>query len=78
MTSLGHLVDNAVSALEHGRNFDTWRAERTTHINKRYANTSLSFEDIWEIANYIYYDYRHYIEDKTRAEMIEKYGYEIN
>ena len=75
MSNLEHLIDCAVYYKEEHYSFEEFKETWETNVNKRGVVAPL--EEIWEIADWIYYSYRPNIEWKTRGKMIEEYGYEI-
>lgn len=75
MSNLEHLIDSAIYYVEH-YSFEEFKETWSTNVNKKSVMAPL--EEIWEIANYIYYTYRPYIEWKLRAKITEEYGYKLN
>ena len=75
MSNLEHLIDCAVYYKEEHYSFEEFKETWTTNVNKETIAAPL--EEIWEIANYVYYVYRPYIEGKKEEELVERYGYKV-
>lgn len=75
MSNIEHLIDSAIEAKERKETFNNWIHFETTIINAR--NTHISLEEIWEIADWVYYTYRPYIEWKITQELEQDYGYKV-
>ena len=75
MSNLEHLIEGAIIAIEEHIGFDNWTHKASTLANHSQVRAPL--EEIWEIADYIYYTYRPYIEYKKEEELIEEYGYRV-
>ena len=59
MSNLEHLIDNAITTLEEGKDFDFWMS--LWYTKEQLKKVQSPPEEIWEIANYCYYSYREQI-----------------
>lgn len=74
MSNIEHLIESAVYYVEN-YSFEEFKETWTTNINKQ--GISATLEEIWDIATWIYYSYRPYIDYKKSMELIDAYGYEV-
>lgn len=65
MSKLEHCIENAIIAVEQGKDYDSWRYEEIPRLNASYFNrdwavltdNSIIFlSDIWAIAVYVVYN----------------------
>ena len=75
MSNIEHMIDSAISYLDNSYTFEDWKDTWSTNVNRQGVTATL--EEIWTIANWIYYDYKPSVELKTRIEMENDYGYKI-
>lgn len=66
MTKLEHCFENAIVAIENGKDFDTWRYEEIPRLNASPFNKDwavltdesiINLKDIWQLAEYVKYTY---------------------
>lgn len=66
MTKLEHCFENAIVAIENGKDYDTWRYEEIPRLNASPFNKDwavltdesiINLKDIWQLAEYIKYTY---------------------
>ena len=66
MSKLEHCIENAIIAVEQGKDYDAWKYEEIPRLNASYFNrdwavltdNSIIFlSDIWAIAVYVVYTY---------------------
>lgn len=64
MSRLEHCLENAITAIEQGKDYDTWRYEEIPRLNAMPFNRDwailtndsiISLADIWAMANYVVY-----------------------
>ena len=69
MSRLEHCLENAIMAIEEGKDYDQWRCEEIPRgnaagpfKNDRYAiltdDSIINLKDIWEMAMYVVYTYK--------------------
>ena len=56
MSIAEHLIENALTALEKGKDFEYFKKD----INFEFAPSILP-EEVWDIAQYVYYTYLPYV-----------------
>lgn len=73
MSNLEHCFENAIGAIEEGKDYDTWFYEEVPRLNAAPFNKSwavltdesiINLKDIWELAVYTTYTYKNSICDK--------------
>lgn len=66
MTRLEHCFENAIVAIEKGKDYDTWRYEEIPRLNASPFNKDwavltdesiINLNDIWQLAEYVKYTY---------------------
>lgn len=57
MSNLEHLVENGLTLLEKGVDYEEWRQKMCKDINWKDCNGNLSLDDLWGICQYVYYTY---------------------
>lgn len=66
MSRLEHCLENAIVAIEEGKDYDAWRYEEIPRLNAQPFNRDwavltdesiINLVDIWEMANYVVYTY---------------------
>lgn len=66
MTALEHCFENAIVAIENGKDYDTWRYEEIPRLNASPFNKDwavltdesiINLHDIWQLAEYVKYTY---------------------
>lgn len=66
MTKLEHCFENAIVAIENGKDYDTWRYEEIPRLNASPFNKDwavltdesiINLNDIWQLAEYVKYTY---------------------
>ena len=66
MSNLEHVLENAIMAIEEGKDYDTWRCEEiprgnVSPFNKDWAiltdESTINLKDIWSMAMYVVYTY---------------------
>lgn len=66
MSNLEHCLENAIEAIETGKDYDQWRYEEIPRLNAQPFNRDwailtdesiINLVDIWEMANYVVYTY---------------------
>lgn len=66
MTRLEHCFENAIVAIENGKDYDTWRYEEIPRLNASPFNKDwavltdesiINLNDIWQLAEYVKYTY---------------------
>ena len=64
MSRLEHCLENAITAIEQGKDYDTWRYEEIPRLNAMPFNRDwailtndsiISLADIWAMATYVVY-----------------------
>lgn len=60
MSIAEHLIENALIALENGRDFEYFKND----INFEFAAPSILPEEIWDMAQYVYYTYLPYVKSQ--------------
>ena len=63
MSIAEHLIENALSALEKGKDFEYFKKD----INFEFAPSILP-EEIWDMAQYVYYTYLPYFKSQMEEE----------
>lgn len=67
MSNLEHCLENAIVAVEEGKDYDLWRYEETPRgnaspFNKDWAvltdESIINLKDIWAMATYVVYTYQ--------------------
>lgn len=73
MSNLEHCFENAICAIEDGKDYDTWLYEEVPRLNASLFGKSwavltdesiINLKDIWELASYTTYTYKNSICDK--------------
>ena len=79
MTTSEHLIENAICFIEKHNNdencYENFMGNKLIQEQAKFVG--ISMEDIWLIAQYVYYTYIPYIRNKVEDEMIKRYGYEV-
>jgi hypothetical protein len=66
MTKLEHCFENAIVAIENGKDYDAWRYEEIPRLNASPFNKDwavltdesiINLNDIWQLAEYVKYTY---------------------
>ena len=73
MSNIEHLIENAISAVEHHKDILEWKKEG--HNRLMLLSVQAPAYEIWEMAQYIVYNYKPYVVNKTVDILEEKYGY---
>lgn len=63
MSIAEHLIENALTALEKGKDFEYFKKD----INFEFA-PYIEPEDVWDMAQYVYYTYLPYFKSKIEEE----------
>lgn len=67
MSNLEHCLENAIVAIEEGKDYDAWRYEEIPRLNVSPFNKDwavltdesiINLKDIWEMATYVVYTYK--------------------
>lgn len=81
MTTSEHLIENAITFFEDNKKlsvdelYDNFMNDKL--IIAQAKEVGISMRDIWRMAQYIHCTYIPYIKNKTKHEMIKRYGYEV-
>ena len=75
MSDLEHLIENAVTAMEEGHDYDYWMD--LWYTKGQLKNVKSPSKEIWEMAVWCYYTYKQSVEWKLEDEIVSKYGYPI-
>lgn len=67
MSNLEHCLENAIVAIEEGKDYDAWRYEEIPRLNASPFNNDwavltdesiINLKDIWAMATYVVYTYK--------------------
>lgn len=79
MTNVEHYIENALCYLEknHAKEdcFDSFFTNKRLIEGER--KTGVSLRDMWQIAQYVFFDFRVNIENDLLEKVVEAYGYEV-
>lgn len=75
MTNIEHLIESAIFTLEVKETYEKWSNRWITSQNLQ--GCAAKPQEIWEIANWVYYVYKPYIESEKEEELVKDYGYEL-
>ena len=75
MTNAEHLIENAITDMEHGRDFEHFSSQKHNRLMSEMSNIALS--SVWEMAQYVVWSLKpDWMLDKE-IEMINRYGYKL-
>lgn len=80
MMTSEHLIENALFEFEEANKEGIRAYDAVTQskiIQEQAKHIGISMNDVWYIAQYVYYCYKPYVEQKATRELIDKYGYEL-
>lgn len=75
MTGVEHYVENAISFLEEGGEYEEFFKSPMLKCGEQ--QTGISLSDMWDIVQYVHCSYRYCIEDECRQKLVKLYGYEV-
>ena len=78
MTNSEHLIENVLYLIEHNEGNGYEAVMQSELIQQQAKAVGISMNDIWCIAQYVYYCYKPMIESRIAHQLIDRYGYEID
>lgn len=75
-----HLINSALREIERANQngYDAHKCVmQSKNIQEHAKHVGISMDDVWYIAQYVYYCYKPYVEEKATRELIDRYGYEL-
>ena len=75
MSNAEHLIENALCCIEEDKDFKFFKDMTVNKEMFKYIKATP--EEIWDIAIYVYYTYKPYIESDLIEEVEKKYGYQV-
>ena len=75
MSNIEHLIENAIVAMEEKHDYDWWIS--TWQTKAMIKEVKSPPDEIWQMAQYVYYTYRQSLIWDLTDEIEKKYGYPV-
>lgn len=75
MTIAEHLIENAIYEYERNKDYNNFMKNKT--LIEQSDKIGITMSALWEMVQYIFYNYKPNIIQETKEKIVKDYGYDI-